>query len=251
MSDKNSLEELALAVDEAQWQWLKPHLERGAIITVSAALDLAEAGERIAADDMTLVSQWIESGKVGKPTLDQITAWDAEPAKKFLMLVISPYVLIQEIGYRAVMKLPKAKALGEAGVKVVAEWFPERERALAAGLFNSGSAVGAILAPPLTAWILLRYGWQAAFGVVGVPGLVLALAGSLLAAFAPNLMVLTLARTLQGAGSAAGMVVGRALVQDHFHGHGRTRMMAYIGMTLGLCPPLASLLGGQADKSAA
>ena len=98
MSDKNSLEELALAVDEAQWQWLKPHLERGAIITVSAALDLAEAGERIAADDMTLVSQWIESGKVGKPTLDQITAWDAEPAKKFLMLVISPYVLIQEIG---------------------------------------------------------------------------------------------------------------------------------------------------------
>ncbi len=79
-------------------------------------------------------------------------------------------------------------------------------------------------------------------------GLVLALAGSLLAAFAPNLMVLTLARTLQGAGSAAGMVVGRALVQDHFHGHGRTRMMAYIGMTLGLCPPLASLLGGQVHE---
>jgi ACS family hexuronate transporter-like MFS transporter len=57
-----------------------------------------------------------------------------------------------------------------AGVKVVAEWFPERERALAAGLFNSGSAVGAILAPPLTAWILLRYGWQASFLAVGVTG---------------------------------------------------------------------------------
>ena len=41
-----------------------------------------------------------------------------------------------------------------AGVKVVAEWFPERERALASGLFNSGSSVGAILAPPLVAWIL-------------------------------------------------------------------------------------------------
>lgn len=76
-------------------------------------------------------------------------------------------------------------------------------------------------------------------------GLVLALIGSLLAAFAPSLGALTLARTLQGAGSAAGMVVGRAMVQDHFHGHARTRMMAYIGMTLGLCPPLASLIGGQ------
>lgn len=79
-------------------------------------------------------------------------------------------------------------------------------------------------------------------------GLVLAFAGSLLAAFAPDLAVLTLARGLQGAGSAAGMVVGRALVQDHFHGHERTRMMAYIGMTLGLCPPLASLLGGQVHE---
>src|SRR5690242_14446405 len=36
-----------------------------------------------------------------------------------------------------------------AGIKVAAEWFPERERALASGIFNSGSAVGAILAPPI------------------------------------------------------------------------------------------------------
>jgi ACS family hexuronate transporter-like MFS transporter len=57
-----------------------------------------------------------------------------------------------------------------AGVKVVAEWFPEKERALASGLFNSGSAIGAILAPPLVAWILLVYGWQAAFITVGVTG---------------------------------------------------------------------------------
>jgi len=65
--------------------------------------------------------------------------------------------------------------MGEAGnwpaaVKVVAEWFPERERALAAGIFNSGSSIGAILAPPLIAWILLRWGWQAAFCTVGLSG---------------------------------------------------------------------------------
>lgn len=76
-------------------------------------------------------------------------------------------------------------------------------------------------------------------------GLALALAGSVLGALAPNLAVLTLARVLQGAGSAAGMVVGRAMVQDLFTGSERTRMMAFVGMTMGVCPPLATLVGGQ------
>src|SRR5262249_22268446 len=44
-----------------------------------------------------------------------------------------------------------------AGVRVVAEWFPEQERALASGIFNSGSSAGAILAPPVVAWILLQW----------------------------------------------------------------------------------------------
>src|ERR1035441_4674720 len=59
-----------------------------------------------------------------------------------------------------------------AGVKVVAEWFPERERALASGLFNSGSAVGAILAPPVVAYLILHFGLQLAFAFVGTAGLV-------------------------------------------------------------------------------
>src|SRR5579863_939729 len=67
--------------------------------------------------------------------------------------------------------------IGEAGnwpaaVKVVTEWYPERERALASGIFNSGSAVGAILAPPIVALILLRYGWPSAFVSVGAVGLI-------------------------------------------------------------------------------
>ena len=76
-------------------------------------------------------------------------------------------------------------------------------------------------------------------------GLALGVAGSLLAAFAPNLTLLTIARVVQGAGTAAGMVVGRALVQDLFQGPDRTKAMAFIGMTMGLCPPAATLLGGQ------
>jgi ACS family hexuronate transporter-like MFS transporter len=63
-----------------------------------------------------------------------------------------------------------------AGVKVVAEWFPVKERALAAGIFNSGSAIGAILAPPLVVWILIRAGWRAAFFFVGAIGLLWVLA---------------------------------------------------------------------------
>jgi MFS transporter, ACS family, hexuronate transporter len=57
-----------------------------------------------------------------------------------------------------------------AGVKVVAEWFPERERALASGLFNSGSSIGAILAPPIIAFIVLQLGWRPAFFIIGVLG---------------------------------------------------------------------------------
>ena len=78
-----------------------------------------------------------------------------------------------------------------------------------------------------------------------VAGLVLSCLGSLLAVFAPTLGVLTLARVVQGAGSAAGMVIGRALVQDFFTGPDRTRMMAMVGMTMGLIPPAATLIGGQ------
>src|SRR6478609_6217877 len=65
--------------------------------------------------------------------------------------------------------------IGEAGnwpgaVKVVAEWFPESERALASGIFNSGSAIGAILAPPIVVFIIARLGWPAAFAIVGLTG---------------------------------------------------------------------------------
>lgn len=76
-------------------------------------------------------------------------------------------------------------------------------------------------------------------------GLTVAGIGSLLAALAPDLPSLIAARTLQGAGSAAGMVVGRAMVQDLFRGPERTRVMAWVGMTMGFCPPLATVIGGQ------
>ena len=59
-----------------------------------------------------------------------------------------------------------------AGVKVIGEWFPPKERSLASGIFYSGAAVGAMLAPPLLAWSVLEIGWQASFVIVGVFGFV-------------------------------------------------------------------------------
>jgi MFS transporter, ACS family, hexuronate transporter len=65
--------------------------------------------------------------------------------------------------------------IGEAGnwpaaVKLTAEWFPPRERSTASGIFNSGSALGSVIAPPLVAWLGMRFGWQVAFLVVGAMG---------------------------------------------------------------------------------
>jgi ACS family hexuronate transporter-like MFS transporter len=74
-----------------------------------------------------------------------------------------------------------ALGLGEAGgfpgaVKAVSEWFPKRERALATGLFNAGSNVGALLTPILVPILVLAWGWQAAFLITGASGILLLVA---------------------------------------------------------------------------
>ena len=68
-----------------------------------------------------------------------------------------------------------ALGLGEAGnfpaaIKVVAEWFPRRERAFATGLFNSGTNIGALVTPLVVPAITLWWGWPAAFVATGVLG---------------------------------------------------------------------------------
>ncbi|HTG83078.1 MAG TPA: DUF2288 domain-containing protein [Geobacteraceae bacterium] len=89
-------EELALAVDEAAWDWLRAHMERGGLIVVAPDLDIAEVGVRLAADDAAAVGGWIAAGRLSKPSEEQIGAWDRDREKRFLCLIVSPYVLIQE-----------------------------------------------------------------------------------------------------------------------------------------------------------
>ncbi|HEY2025765.1 MAG TPA: MFS transporter [Gemmatimonadaceae bacterium] len=79
---------------------------------------------------------------------------------------------------RTVMGFSFARAalgFGEAGnfpgaIKATAEWFPKRERALATGIFNAGSNVGAIITPLVVPWIALTWSWRAAFICTGVLG---------------------------------------------------------------------------------
>src|SRR5438874_1714023 len=66
---------------------------------------------------------------------------------------------------------------GEAGnwpgaAKTVAEWFPIRERAFGMAIFNSGAAIGSVVAPPLIVWLSLTYGWRTTFIVTGSLGFV-------------------------------------------------------------------------------
>jgi hypothetical protein len=90
-------EELERQVDVALWEWLKPHHERGSLIVVAGGLSLAEVGERLAADDTACVSSWLVAGQIGRPSADQCACWDKNPSRRFAMLVISPYILIQSI----------------------------------------------------------------------------------------------------------------------------------------------------------
>ena len=57
-----------------------------------------------------------------------------------------------------------------AGVKLTSEWFPVHERSTASGIFNSGSALGAIIVPPLIAYLSINYSWQTTFIILAVFG---------------------------------------------------------------------------------
>jgi ACS family hexuronate transporter-like MFS transporter len=68
-----------------------------------------------------------------------------------------------------------ALGLGESGVfpaslKATAEWFPKKERALAAGVFNAGTNVGALITPLVAPWITVHWGWRWAFFLIGAIG---------------------------------------------------------------------------------
>jgi MFS transporter, ACS family, hexuronate transporter len=63
-------------------------------------------------------------------------------------------------------------AIFPAGLKAAAEWFPKKERALATGIFNAGTSVGAMITPVVVPWISARWGWRGSFVAIGALGFV-------------------------------------------------------------------------------
>ena len=85
------------------------------------------------------------------------------------------HALVTSIGGFFVARM--CLGISEAGnfpssIKTVALWFPKKERTLATSLFNSGSNFGPIIAPIVIPWIALTWGWQMAFIVAGLAGLI-------------------------------------------------------------------------------
>ena len=75
------------------------------------------------------------------------------------------------MGYRAFLGVTEAGNF-PAAFKTVAEWFPRKERAFAGGIFNSGTNVGAIIAPIVVPWLAINYSWKIAFIAIGAIGFI-------------------------------------------------------------------------------
>jgi ACS family hexuronate transporter-like MFS transporter len=94
-----------------------------------------------------------------------VVAWSAAAMAHALATTAAGFSLA-----RATLGVSES-AIFPGSIKAVAEWFPQRERALATGIFNAGTNTGAILTPLIVPWIALRWGWQWAFIATGALGL--------------------------------------------------------------------------------
>lgn len=87
--------ELLENLDEAEWQWLIPHVQRDALVVVAAKLDLLDVGIAIASDNVSSVQQWIAEELIYKPSPDLLSQWNSDRTKRFNTLIVQPYVLVQ------------------------------------------------------------------------------------------------------------------------------------------------------------
>ncbi|CAO3432123.1 MFS transporter [Azospirillum argentinense] len=71
--------------------------------------------------------------------------------------------------FRGLLGISEAAAM-PSGAKTATLWFPAKERSIATGWFNTGSSVGAMIAPPLVIWLSVTWSWQIAFVVTGLLG---------------------------------------------------------------------------------
>ena len=93
-----------------------------------------------------------------------LIVWSLAAAAHALVASVIGFVVV-----RFVLGIAEA-ANFPASIKAVALWFPQKERALATGIFNSGTSVGVVVGSLACGWIAAKYGWQWAFLVIGAIG---------------------------------------------------------------------------------
>jgi hypothetical protein len=94
MSDLRT--ELSKNIDEAELDWLKPHIQRDVVVVVNPELDLVDVGIAIANDDTLSVQHWISQQLLHKPLPEQLADWNSDETKRFQALIVQPYVLVKE-----------------------------------------------------------------------------------------------------------------------------------------------------------
>jgi hypothetical protein len=98
--------QLAEELAPMDWETLIPHAKRDAVIVVEDALDLIEVGVAIAEDNVNSVQNWISELLIHKPSPDELNAWNQEPSKPFLTLIVQPFVLVRAIASTESPSLP-------------------------------------------------------------------------------------------------------------------------------------------------
>ncbi|MEW6495979.1 MAG: DUF2288 domain-containing protein [Cyanobacteriota bacterium] len=88
--------QLAESLDEAEMEWLKPHIKRDRVVVVHPELDLLDVGVALASDDALSVQHWISEQLLCKPSVDQLADWNSDDTKRFQALIVQPYVLVKE-----------------------------------------------------------------------------------------------------------------------------------------------------------
>jgi hypothetical protein len=96
MTNQDLRTELTENLDEAEWSWLIPHVQRDAVIVVVEGLDLLDVGVAIASNRVSEVQAWIDEALIAKPSVTQVGEWNAQQEKRFNTLIVQPFVLVQE-----------------------------------------------------------------------------------------------------------------------------------------------------------
>lgn len=128
----------------------------------------------------TIVSWFSLTYGIGLLTMGRVMDWIGVRRGFSISIVVWSIAAMGHAFARTVGGFSFARAmlgLGEAGnfpaaVKTVAEWFPKKERALAIGIFNAGTNVGALTAPLIVIFLTRQFGWRSAFIVTGAIGFI-------------------------------------------------------------------------------